>query len=107
MTGLMWEVKTDDDSVHDKDNEYSWYDAQDVFVAQVNAGKFGGRSDWRMPTIQELLIHQDAGAMGPDHKRSVFLRHSVVHLLVVYCLCLLSELRLVCRFLPWRRHGRR
>ena len=27
VTGLIWEVKTDDGSVHDKDNTYTWYDS--------------------------------------------------------------------------------
>ena len=26
VTGLIWEVKTDDSSIHDRDNEYNWYD---------------------------------------------------------------------------------
>ncbi len=26
VTGLIWEVKTDDETIHDKDNRYTWYD---------------------------------------------------------------------------------
>ena len=54
VTGLIWEVKTDDGSIHDKDNTYTWQDAQDTFITQVNTSSFGGHSDWRLPTIKEL-----------------------------------------------------
>jgi Protein of unknown function (DUF1566) len=50
VTGLVWEVKTYDDSIHDKDNLYTWQDAQDVFIAQLNSDNFGGHSGWRLPT---------------------------------------------------------
>ena len=42
VTGLIWEVKTDDGSVHDKDNTYCWDDAQSVFIAGLNSANFGG-----------------------------------------------------------------
>lgn len=74
VTGLVWEVKTDDDTVHDKDNTYTWYntdssnnggDAGDAngglntqaMVSVLNAsGARGwcGGSDWRLPNRQEL-----------------------------------------------------
>ncbi len=54
MTGLIWEVKTDDGSIHDKVTTYDWYDAQIVFIAAVNSQNFGGYSDWRLPTAREL-----------------------------------------------------
>ena len=54
VTKLIWEVKTEDGSIHDKDDVYIWQDAQDVFIEQVNVEKFGGHSDWRLPNQREL-----------------------------------------------------
>ena len=65
VTQLIWEVKTNDGSIHDKDNKYNWQNARDVFIAAVNAEKFGGFSDWRMPDIKELTSITDLGRYGP------------------------------------------
>jgi hypothetical protein len=65
VTGLIWEVKTDDGSVHDKDNKYTWYNAKDVFIAELNGSNFGGYSDWRMPTVKELRSIVDYGRYAP------------------------------------------
>ncbi len=62
ITGLVWEVKTDDESIHGKDKTYPWEDAQedaqnisiDEFIAELNRTNFGGFSDWRLPTAREL-----------------------------------------------------
>jgi len=54
VTGLIWEVKTDDDSVHDKDNKFTIDDALSGYVDYLNNEKFGGCSDWRIPTRDEL-----------------------------------------------------
>ena len=61
VTGLIWELKTDDGSIHDKDDGYRLQNAQDVFIAQLNSNSFGGYSDWRMPTVKELswLVNSD------------------------------------------------
>jgi hypothetical protein len=78
VTGLMWEVKTDDGGLHDKDWRYTWYqpDASknggfsgyqnggscvgsgcdtDAYTLAVNTAGWCGFKDWRMPTVDELL----------------------------------------------------
>lgn len=66
-TGLVWEVKTDDGGIHDKDNTYRWggrtalgtgygtyYDDWNVLLDGSNAEALCGFSDWRVPTVKEL-----------------------------------------------------
>lgn len=79
VTGLMWEVKTDDGGLHDKDWTYTWYELDETknggfagrqnegscgstsqcdttgYVSSVNTATWCGVNDWRMPTHQELL----------------------------------------------------
>ena len=79
VTGLMWEVKTDDGGLHDKDWTYSWYQSDssnnggragyqnngvcgntsacdtEAYVAAVNAAGWCGYSDWRLPEKEALI----------------------------------------------------
>ena len=85
FTGLVWEVKTDDGGLRDKDWLYTWYYADatdnggdpgntggdtcggtlgtecnsDAFAAAVNATSLCGFDDWRLPVGDELvgLVH--------------------------------------------------
>jgi hypothetical protein len=64
VTGLIWEVKTDDGGIHDKDNTYRWggktalltssfgtvYDDWDTLVDGSNTANLCGFSDWRVPS---------------------------------------------------------
>jgi hypothetical protein len=78
ITGLIWEIKTNDGSIHDKNNTYTWYDSNPVsnegfagfsgdgtdtedFITNLNLDNFGGFSDWRLPSIQEFesIVNSD------------------------------------------------
>lgn len=85
-TGLQWEQKTDDGSVHDMDNRYCWSTALPgnerpdgslftEFLAQLNDCRtsdpkdvespgFAGHCDWRVPSVTELADILDPDAPG-------------------------------------------
>lgn len=89
VTGLVWEVKTDDGGLHDKDWTYTWYKTNspdgnngtpsggscggmvaagcdtEKFVAAVNTAGRCGFNDWRMPTVKELAGIADLGRVNP------------------------------------------
>jgi hypothetical protein len=63
LTGLEWEQKTDDGTIHDKDDIYSWSASGSVpdgtlfttFLPALNGGGcYAGRCDWRLPTQMEI-----------------------------------------------------
>ena len=72
VTGLIWEIKTDDGGLRDMHNNYSNRgdssagDAS-AFVAGVNAAKLCAARDWRVPNIVELqgLLHQGLARVTP------------------------------------------
>ncbi len=64
VTGLIWEIKTDDNSIHDRDNTYTW-DNTATFITAVNNENFGGFSDWRPPTIKELSTLVNSNGYDP------------------------------------------
>ena len=53
-TGLIWEGKTTDGSIHDQSKVFDWTGAQAIFLAELNRTRFGGFGDWRLPTTVEL-----------------------------------------------------
>ena len=72
VTGLIWENKTDDGTIHDKDNSYTWFDPTDPgapntedFIKALNDSDYGGYSDWRLPTIKELTNIINYSIQGP------------------------------------------
>jgi hypothetical protein len=78
-TGLIWEVKTDDNSIRDRDNFYTWYDRTNArnfghtgarnggrckgeadcdtlaYIQAINRQQLCGFADWRLPLKNELL----------------------------------------------------
>ena len=66
QTGLTWEKKSDDGSIHDKDNTYIWSDAFDVFIAGLNTANFAGHNDWRLPNQIESLSLIDFNEHDPS-----------------------------------------
>jgi len=84
-TGLIWEVKTDDGGIQDKDNTYQWggltaigrnanpqhgtyRDGWNTLVSGVISHGAGGLchfDDWRVPTIEELTSIVDYGVGTP------------------------------------------
>jgi PKD repeat protein len=76
-TGLMWEVKTDDGGLRDKDNTYTWYNLNinggnagsenntQAFAQAVNAQGLCGHGDWRLPSKQELHSIVNYGKYNP------------------------------------------
>jgi hypothetical protein len=72
VTGLIWEVKTYDGSIHDKDNTYNWQDAQNVFIATLNSQIFGGCADWRLPTVKDLTYIVKRDTYNPSINTTYF-----------------------------------
>jgi hypothetical protein len=91
LTGLIWEVKTADGGLRDKDKTYTNYDDPNQpqrwngstfvnpsqaeidaatnsrgFVAAVNAAGLCGASDWRLPTADELQGLVDYSVVYPS-----------------------------------------
>jgi len=78
VTGYIWEVKTDDSGLRDKDNTYTWYNSTGIndggsagienggscpdgtncdtekYVQAVNATNLCGSNDWRFPARKTL-----------------------------------------------------
>ena len=64
-TLLIWEKKSDDGSIHDKDTQYDWDQAFAVHVADLNTANFAGRHDWRLPNVKELQSIVDYETFNP------------------------------------------
>ncbi len=78
VTGLIWESKQASDgnpdfsNIHDANNTYTWQDAQDIFIKKLNDEKFGGYSDWRLPTREELRSIVNYGKYKPAIDETYF-----------------------------------
>jgi hypothetical protein len=89
VTGLMWEVKTDNNGLRDKDWTYTWYNSDpntnggavgtvsggtcyqtgrcdtEKYVIDVNSQGLCGRKDWRLPKVKELVSIVDYSRTDP------------------------------------------
>ncbi|HLF96514.1 MAG TPA: DUF1566 domain-containing protein [Methylococcaceae bacterium] len=97
VTGLEWEVKTDDGGLRDKDNTYTWYNPDSAsnggsagtanggsctgsncdtqaYVQAVNAAGLCGHADWRLPEREELrsLVDYSVAYPGPTIDQNYF-----------------------------------
>lgn len=82
VTGLVWEVKTEEDGVRNRNRRFTWYnadaaangghaglagdgtDTQD-YIDALNGSNFGGVSGWRLPTVKELSTIVNSGRHNP------------------------------------------
>ena len=66
-TGLTWQRSpdTDGDGILTRKDKLTWAQAQ-MWPAKLNAAKFGGFGDWRLPSIKELYSLFNASGMDPS-----------------------------------------
>jgi len=97
-TGLMWEKKSDDGSIHDKDDAYTWGMATSpyttngtmvtTFLAALNAAPcFAGYCDWRMPNRLELETLVNLGTSSGPTTYPAFNSGCVDSCTVTACSC--------------------
>lgn len=106
VTGLMWEVKTNDGGLRDQDWSYTWYNPDSntnggsagtanggicfdsancdtaKFVAEVNAAGLCGFHDWRLPGFNALrsIIDYSVPYPGPKIDVNWFPNATAIHL---------------------------
>jgi hypothetical protein len=64
-TSLMWEKLSNDGTIHDKDNLYTWANAFASKVATLNSTVFAGHNDWRVPNVMEFQSLVNFAADSP------------------------------------------
>ena len=107
-TGLIWENKTDDGTIHDKDNKYTWYDPNPEtnggcagtagdgtdtkdFIDAWNSANFGGYNDWRLPTSTELARLWELSKMAPKIRTAYFPNTNITMLSIYWSSTTLAD----------------
>ncbi len=72
VTGLIWEVKTDDGSVNDMNNILDWEGAANDYINWLNTNHYCGYTDWRLPNIEELTSIVNFNKYDPALNRTYF-----------------------------------
>jgi len=102
LSGLIWEMKTNNGDLHDQRDSFSWYNTSNTigktgfadnsgatcsgyvagdpstycntqaYVARVNTNGWCGYQDWRMPTISELKGIISLNEASPDLYAGLF-----------------------------------
>jgi hypothetical protein len=98
VTGLLWEIKTIDGTLHDRDYTYTWYEPDDGknsgfagvedggecvsdfcdthhYVIEVNQEGYCGVNNWRLPTPIELFSISDLSKENPAMDTNYFLNN--------------------------------
>ncbi len=68
-THLYWEVKSNTEDIHSKDAGYSYSKSKKIVIKTLNETNFGGFSDWRLPTLEELT------KLKETHREQPFINH--------------------------------
>jgi hypothetical protein len=100
-TGLVWEKKSNDGSIHDKDDTYTWSTGSPYspdgtaftsFLATLNHSPtcFAGKCDWRLPNVTELQSLVDYGRLNPAID-PVFNTECPNHCTVMTCSCIVLD----------------
>lgn len=74
-TQLVWEVKTTDGSIHDMKKTFTYKEAEEKLIGEMNRTKYGGFSDWRMPSNDELYSIRIKGS--EPYINGLFFPHTV------------------------------
>lgn len=93
MTGLIWEIKTHNGDLQDKNWTYTWYSSGNEhntgvknggrcynighcdtaqYIIDINTMKLCGFSDWRLPNSRELLTIIDTSRYSPMIDKTYF-----------------------------------